>query len=86
MRLDIRFPIGLLFSLLGLLLAGFGIVGNKGIYGRSLGLNVNLGWGFVLLVFGIVMVIFGSRGDAAQPRAQSSSDVPRHSKDDGHGA
>lgn len=61
MGLDIRLPIGLLFSVLGLLLAVFGALGAKGIYQRSLGLNVNLCWGLVLLAFGIVMVLLGNR-------------------------
>jgi hypothetical protein len=42
MGLDIRIPIGLMFSILGLLLTGFGIVGDKTIYQRALGINVNL--------------------------------------------
>jgi hypothetical protein len=61
MGLDIRIPIGLLFSLIGLLLAGFGALGSKGIYARSLGYNVNLEWGMVLLVFGLAMLGFGIR-------------------------
>ncbi len=64
MGLDIRLPLGLLFSTLGLILAGFGAVSGKGIYERSLGLNVNLVWGTVLLVFGIVMVVLGGRANA----------------------
>jgi len=31
------------------------------IYGRSLGINVNLGWGLVLLAFGITMLLLGMR-------------------------
>ena len=61
MGLDIRLPIGLLFSVIGLLLVGFGAFGDNTIYQRSLGLNVNLAWGAVLLVFGAVMVILGRR-------------------------
>lgn len=61
MGLDIRIPIGLLFTLIGLLLVGFGALGNKSIYTRSLGYNVNLEWGLVLLVFGFVMLAFGMR-------------------------
>ncbi len=56
MRLDIRLPIGLLFAVLGALLAGFGLASDPAIYRRSLDINVNLWWGLVLLVFGIVMV------------------------------
>lgn len=69
MRLDIRWPLGLLFSSLGVLLAGFGALSEKGIYQRSLGLNVNLDWGTVLLVFGIVMMLLGRRGNAVQHRS-----------------
>jgi len=62
MGLDIRLPIGLMFSILGLLLTGFGLVGDKAIYQRALGINVNLWWGIVMLVFGIVMLLLGRRG------------------------
>ena len=56
MGLDIRMPIGLMFSVIGGLLIAFGVVGPTDIYRRSLSLNVNLGWGMVLLVFGLLMV------------------------------
>jgi len=62
MGLDIRLPIGAMFTLFGLLLFVYGLVSDKSIYQRSLGLNVNLGWGAVLLVFGIVMLVLGRRG------------------------
>jgi hypothetical protein len=56
MDLDVRFPIGLMFSLFGLLLAGFGLVADPRIYQEhSLGINVNFGWGLVLLAFGVLM-------------------------------
>jgi multisubunit Na+/H+ antiporter MnhG subunit len=56
MGLDIRLPIGLFFSALGLLLGSFGIFGSQAIYTRSLGINVNLAWGVVLLIFGGAMI------------------------------
>ena len=62
MGLDIRLPIGLMFTLFGLLLVVYGIVSDKSIYQRSLGMNVNLWWGFVLLIFGVVMLLLGRRG------------------------
>ncbi len=72
MNLDIRVPIGLLFTLLGLVLTAYGATSDKAIYARSLGHNVNLYWGIVLLVFGIVMLVFGRRGtSAARPAAAS---------------
>jgi hypothetical protein len=74
MGLDIRLPIGLLFSVIGLLLVGFGALGDKVIYQRSLGLNVNLAWGAVLLVFGLIMLLLGRRSSGIHPHAGSSPD------------
>jgi len=60
MGLDIRLPIGLMFSLVGLLLAGYGLASPKDIYdAHSLGININLIWGAVLIVFGALM-LFGA--------------------------
>ena len=56
MNLDIRLPIGLMFTIFGLALAGFGLVSNRAMYERSLGINVNLWWGLVSLAFGLVML------------------------------
>ena len=55
--LDIRIPIGLMFSILGVILMVFGLVSNPHIYEvHSFGRNVNLGWGCVLLAFGLFML------------------------------
>ena len=62
MGLDIRLPIGALFTVLGIILTGFGLFSDKGLYARSLGINVNLGWGIVLLIFGLIMAALGRRG------------------------
>ena len=58
MRLDIRFPIGGLFTVLGVLVAGYVIAtrGDPALYERSLSVNINLAWGIVLLVFGLAML------------------------------
>jgi len=56
MGLDIRLPIGAMFVLVGSLLVLFGIFGPGDIYQRSLGINVNLWWGAVLLLFGLIML------------------------------
>ena len=61
MRIDIRLPIGLMFAILGVLLAGFGLVSDKAIYERSLGINVNLIWGTILIVFSVILLWLGSR-------------------------
>jgi len=60
--LDIRYPIGGMFVLLGAILAGFGLVSNPELYRlHSLGVNVNLIWGCVLLVFGGFMLAMAHR-------------------------
>jgi hypothetical protein len=53
--LDIRTPIGLMFLIMGLILVAWGLISNPEIYFRSLGINVNLLWGFVLVAFGSIM-------------------------------
>ena len=64
MKLDLRLPIGLMFSIIGVLLAVFGFASDPAIYQRSLGINVNLWWGLVLVVFGLVMLWLVRRGTA----------------------
>jgi len=61
MNFDIRLPIGLMFGLLGLLLFAFGVFSDPELYRRSLGINVNLIWGAVLIVFGASMLWFSHR-------------------------
>jgi len=61
MGLDIRLPIGLMFVILGVLLAGWGLVSDEAIYERSLGININLIWGTILIVFSVVLLWLGSR-------------------------
>jgi len=60
MGLDLRLPIGVLFSALAVVLIVYGLISDPAIYARSLGINVNLAWGSVLLVFGLAMLA-GSR-------------------------
>jgi hypothetical protein len=69
MSFDLRLPIGLMFSLVGVLLTVFGLVSDHAIYQRSLGVNVNLWWGLVLVVFGGVMLGLAMRGRRVGPPA-----------------
>ena len=57
MGLDIRLPIGLMFSIVGAILTAYGLMtrGSE-IYARSLGYNINFRWGVVLLAFGLLML------------------------------
>jgi len=61
-QLDIRIPIGGMFTIFGVVLIVYGLVSDPAIYQRSLGINVNLWWGLVLLVFGLVMLWLAYRG------------------------
>jgi hypothetical protein len=64
--LDIRIPIGLMFTILGIILLAFGIVSHFGLLStnpeiykqHSLGINVNCYWGILMLVFGVLMLLF----------------------------
>ena len=64
MGLDIRWPIGLMFSLIGALLTSYGAMtgSDTDMYKRSLDININLYWGLVPLVFGLIMLILAWRG------------------------
>jgi uncharacterized membrane protein YidH (DUF202 family) len=66
MGLDIRWPIGLMFSFIGILLVVYGAATASDVemYRHSLGMNINLIWGVVLLVFGAAMLlgaVFGGK-------------------------
>jgi len=65
MGLDIRWPIGLMFSLIGVLLVIASFAG--GATDRSLGINIDLIWGIVLLVFGGLMLLGAISGKKEGP-------------------
>jgi hypothetical protein len=61
-QLDIRFPLGLLFVILGLVLIGYGLLSDPAIYvTHSSGQNVNLTWGIVFTLFGGVVLWLARR-------------------------
>jgi putative Mn2+ efflux pump MntP len=62
MGLDIKIPIGLMFSIFGLILTILGLftVGDTAMYEQSLGYNINLFSGIIMLVFGCFMLITSS--------------------------
>ena len=55
MGADVRRPIGGLFTALGLILVAYGAAttGNAAHWERSLGINIDLWWGIVMVLFGI---------------------------------
>ena len=70
MGLDLRIPIGLMFLVYGMLLSGFGLFSNRGIYRLSLGINVNLIWGLIMLI-----LILGR--SAGKPAAKAVAGAPK---------
>lgn len=63
MGLDIRLPIGMMFSLIGAILAIYGLAtgSDPKLYQGSLQIDINLWWGLVLFVFGSIMLFFALR-------------------------
>jgi hypothetical protein len=62
--LDVRWPIGGLFTALGLLLVAYGLatMGDMAHYTRSLSVNINLWWGLTMLLFGLIVLLAAWRG------------------------
>jgi len=60
---DIRIPIGLMFTIIGILISIFGVVtmSDTEMYHKSLGINVNIVMGVLMLVFGLIMLYFSRR-------------------------
>ena len=71
MGLDIRWPIGLMFTLIGALLIGYGLfkttLSTVQVAGQSI--NINFIWGIVLIVFGGAMLLGAIRGGKNPPKA-----------------
>ena len=76
MGIDIRLPLGILFLLLGLTLVIYGAVSDSSLYQQSLGINMNLYWGVVLLIFGAMMFMLSRR---AAVRRETIPQSPRSS-------
>lgn len=82
MSLDLRIPMGLMFTLTGLILTAFGFATRSDVdlYAKSLGINANLWWGIVLLVFGLTMFTLGRRGQKRlekEPPAAAEGEIRR---------
>jgi hypothetical protein len=64
MNLDLRIPMGLMFSIVGAIMTLFGFFTRGSvIYERSAGMNINLIWGLVMLAFGLMMFLLGRASD-----------------------
>jgi hypothetical protein len=60
---DIRIPIGLMFSIIGILISVFGLatMSDTEMYQKSLNINVNLIMGVLMLIFGLVMLYMSQK-------------------------
>ena len=68
MHLDVRLPLGFMFSIFGALLTLVGLFGGREIYEKQpLQVNINLYWGLVLLVFGGCMLALVVRAKRRGP-------------------
>ena len=82
MGLDIRIPLGLIFLLIGGLMSVYGLVTRNAadIYEKSMGINLNLAWGLIMFVFGLIMFIVGRRqkwqDDPINPRPWQQGNRP----------
>lgn len=64
--LDLKLPIGWLLTAYGVVLGVYGALTKREMYDKSLGLNVNLIWGVIMLVVGglFLLTAFLKRGKA----------------------
>jgi hypothetical protein len=76
MGVEIRTPIGLMFTVFGVILVVYGLVSDRAIYARSLGININLAWGLVLMVFGAAMLLAGLRRGRGRGEREPGADAP----------
>jgi hypothetical protein len=79
MGIDIRLPLGILFLLVGSVLVVYGAASDHSLYRQSLGINVNLYWGVVLLTFGALMFALSRRAARAEARTENVPQSPRSS-------
>jgi hypothetical protein len=79
MGIDIRLPLGILFLLVGSVLVVYGAASDPSLYRQSLGINVNLYWGVVLLAFGALMYALSRRAARVEARTENAPQSPRSS-------
>lgn len=88
MNLDLRIPMGLMFMIVGAIMGLFGFfTRGSAIYERSVGMNINLIWGLVMLAFGLMMFLLGRASDkhaTAEPVDGTNRPLGGHGHGMGH--
>lgn len=68
MGLDIRIPLGLIFLIIGAVMATYGLATRGSIiYLISMGVNLNVLWGSIMIVFGSAVLIAERRDRRLRP-------------------
>lgn len=75
MQLDVRIPAGMMFSITGSVLTALGIAtrNRPDLYTRSMGIDADLWWGLVLLVFGLFVLSLGRKGQGVIERQKAGN-------------
>jgi hypothetical protein len=78
MNLDLRIPMGLLFTVGGVVLSLYGfLTGGNVLYQGSSNPDIHLIWGLVMLIFGTTTYVLGRRS-TQRGRARAMRGINRH--------
>jgi len=61
MNFDLRLPLGLIFTIYGIILIGTGLISTPEMIRQTLGQNITLGWGVVQFLFGLTMLFLSRK-------------------------
>ena len=61
MNFDLRLPLGLIFTIYGIILIGTGLTSTPEMIQQTLGQNITLGWGVVQLLFELAMLFLSRK-------------------------
>jgi hypothetical protein len=65
--MDVRVPMGVMFVILGAILVVTGFRTDADQLQQTLGINLNLWWGLLILLFGLVMLLLAAVGRRKAP-------------------
>ena len=72
MNFDLRLPIGIMFTVFGVIVTAIGVIERES--STRLDININLVWGLVMLAFGGFMLLLALRGKSTSgPPDQTGS-------------